>query len=51
MTAKLRLLPEGVGPTVELCERIEDAGASVVTLHGRTRMQVRAWRADARRQE
>ncbi len=38
VTAKLRLLPS-LAPSVELCRRLEDAGASVVTLHGRTRTQ------------
>ena len=39
VTAKLRLLNRGVDATVKLCERLEDAGASVITVHGRTREQ------------
>ena len=39
VTAKLRLLPEGAAATAELCARLEEAGASALTLHGRTRLQ------------
>ena len=38
VTAKLRLLPSRPA-SLELCKRLEDAGASVLTVHGRTREQ------------
>ena len=38
VTAKLRLLPSRPA-AIALCKRLEDAGASVVCLHGRTREQ------------
>lgn len=38
VTAKVRLLPS-LSETIDLCKRIEDAGASVLTVHGRTRTQ------------
>jgi len=39
VTAKLRMLHGPVEGTVELCQRLEAAGASVLCLHGRTREQ------------
>ena len=36
VTAKLRLLPSRPA-SLELCKRLEGAGASVLTVHGRTR--------------
>jgi tRNA-dihydrouridine synthase 1 len=38
VTAKLRLLPSRPA-SLDLCKRLEDAGASALTLHGRTREQ------------
>lgn len=38
VTAKLRLLPER-SEAIQLCKRLEEAGASVIALHGRTRSQ------------
>ena len=38
VTAKLRLLPS-LPASMELCARLEGAGASVIALHGRTKEQ------------
>jgi len=38
VTAKVRLLPS-LSESIALCKRIEEAGASVLTVHGRTRKQ------------
>lgn len=41
VTAKLRILPDdaGLGQTIELCQQMQEAGAALLCLHGRTRMQ------------
>ena len=36
---KLRVLPSGIEDSMELYQRIVDAGASMLTIHGRTRLQ------------
>ena len=38
VTAKTRMLPN-LEETIQICKRLEDAGASVLCLHGRTRQQ------------
>lgn len=41
VTAKLRILPDDarLERTVELCQQMQEAGAALLCLHGRTRMQ------------
>lgn len=36
---KLRILPSGIEDSLELYQRIVEAGASMLTIHGRTRLQ------------
>ncbi len=36
---KLRILPSGIEDSMDLYQRIVDAGASMLTIHGRTRLQ------------
>ncbi|KAG5187620.1 putative tRNA-dihydrouridine synthase, partial [Tribonema minus] len=40
VTCKVRLLQESVEDTIELCKLLVGAGAAMLTVHGRTRMQV-----------
>lgn len=39
VTVKVRILPSGVEPSLDLYRRLIDAGASMLTIHGRTRHQ------------
>lgn len=39
ISVKVRLLPSGVEDSLKLYERIIDAGAAMLTVHGRTRLQ------------
>ena len=39
VTVKVRLLPSGLEDSIALYERLVDAGASLLTVHGRTRHQ------------
>mmetsp|Transcript_5463 Transcript_5463/g.13705 ORF Transcript_5463/g.13705 Transcript_5463/m.13705 type:complete len:400 (+) Transcript_5463:271-1470(+) len=39
VTVKVRLLPEGIDQSLELYRKLVDAGASLLTVHGRTRLQ------------
>lgn len=36
VSIKIRLLPKGLEPTIELCRQLEKCGASFITVHGRT---------------
>ena len=37
VTAKVRILPSGIEDSIELCLRMQDAGAAALCVHGRTR--------------
>ena len=37
VTAKVRILPSGIDDSIELCLRMQDAGAAALCVHGRTR--------------
>lgn len=39
VTCKIRLFRGQLGRTISLCQRLEDAGCSMLTVHGRTRYQ------------
>ena len=39
VTVKLRILPSGIDDSLRLYERLVDAGAAMLTIHGRTREQ------------
>lgn len=39
ISVKVRILPSGVEPSIKLYKRLIDAGASMLTIHGRNRMQ------------
>lgn len=36
---KVRLLPTGIEPSINLYKRLQNAGASLITVHGRTRLE------------
>ena len=46
VTCKIRILPQGVEATIALAKALQDAGCSILTVHGRTKEQkkVCVWR-------
>jgi len=47
VSVKLRILPSGIEDSLVLYERLVDAGASMLTIHGRTRFQNKQMVGDA----